>query len=193
MTARNVSPITRLRADLDTRALRRAFTFAAEAHRGQRCETGEPAFAHPVNVARILALAGADEITTIAGILHDTVEDTDATIPELRRLFGPSVSDLVALLTKPCKGVEPPVMSFTDGMLWSPRRLRAVRIKIADRLDNMFTVDALSRARRTKLARESLNYICPIADELDPVVAAVLRRLSWDALKMPAGRAGTSE
>jgi len=185
MTARDVSPITRLRADLDTRALRRAFRFAAEAHRGRRRETGDPAFAHPLNVARILALTGADEIMTIAGILHDTVEDTDVTIAELRRLFGPSVSDLVALLTKPCKGAQPPVMSLTNGTVWSASRLRAVRIKIADRLDNMFTVHALPVARRTRLARESLNYICPVADDLDPIAAIALRRLSWDALKMP--------
>lgn len=182
MIDRGFSTLTARHPDLDTVTVRRAFEVAREAHRQQWRENGEPAFAHPLNVAKILARSRADELTTIAGLLHDTVEDSDLTLEDIRAMFGPRVGELVALLTKPCPGAQPPVMSVPHRWLDKDYGLRALRVKLADRLDNMATVRALSRTRQTKLARESLALLCPVADELDPVTAMVLRRLSKGVL-----------
>jgi GTP pyrophosphokinase len=175
--------VTLLRPDLDTPVVRRAVAFAREAHGAQLRENGALAFTHPLSVAHILARGGADEITTVAGFLHDTVEDTDVTLADVRRDFGRPVEDVVALLTKPCKGVPPPVMSFTTRPSWSATAFRAVRIKIADRIDNMWTAAVLSRARQVKLALESLRLLCPAADRFDPAAAAILRALSWRMIR----------
>lgn len=175
--------ITILRPDLDTPALRRAVVFSREAHAGQWRENGDPAFTHPLSVARILALSGADETTIIAGVLHDTVEDSEVTLADLHRGFGSPVADLVALLTKPCSGVPPAVMALTLRPSWCPAALRALRVKIADRIDNMGTVAALSRTRQKRLALESLRLLCPAADRFDPNAAALLRRLSWRVVR----------
>jgi len=175
--------ITLLRPDLDTPIVRRAITFAREAHAGQWRENGAPAFTHPLSVARILAFSGASEGTTIAGLLHDTVEDTAVTLADIRRGFGSPVADLVALLTKPCNGVPPAVMGLALRPSWRTAAFHALHVKIADRLDNMWTVAVLPRPRRMKLALESLRFLCPAADHVDPSVATLLRRLSWRVVR----------
>ena len=162
------------RAGLDTRALRRAVAAALEAHEGQLRESGAPAVTHPLNVARWVALTGGDvEATTIA-VLHDVPEDTPVGLREVAAMFGPRVADAVALLTKPCRGVPPPAMERVPRERASAAAWRALHVKVADRLDNMLSVAALPQFRRRKLARETLDVLCPLAARIDARVTQML-------------------
>ncbi len=150
----------------------RAYRFAADYHRDQRRRSGEPYINHPVEVALILAKdLRMDEDTICAALLHDTVEDTSATLDQLKGLYGETVADLVDGVTK-LTSVK--VASMDEKQAWNLRKMflamshdiRVVIIKLADRLHNMRTLAALPPDRRIFKARETMDVYAPLADRL---------------------------
>ena len=150
----------------------RAYRFAADYHRDQRRRSGEPYINHPVEVALILAKdLRMDEDTICAALLHDTVEDTSATLEQLKGLFGETVADLVDGVTK-LTSVK--VATMDEKQAWNLRKMflamshdiRVVIIKLADRLHNMRTLAALPPDRRLFKARETMDVYAPLADRL---------------------------
>ncbi len=150
----------------------RAYRFAAEYHRDQRRRSGEPYINHPVEVALILAHdLRMDEDTICAALLHDTVEDTPATLDEIVSQFGQTVADLVDGVTKL---TQVQVSSMDAKQAWNLRKMflamsrdiRVVIIKLADRLHNMRTLAALPPDRRQFKARETMDVYAPLADRL---------------------------
>ncbi len=149
----------------------RAFRFAAEAHAGQRRESGEEFFLHPYQVAMILAGLGMDAKTIAAGLLHDTVEDAGTTLEQIQAGFGPEVAELVDGVTKLSRiefrfQEDAQVENLRKMFLAMARDLRVPVIKLADRLHNMRTVGALPPDRRVKMADETLDIFAPLAHRL---------------------------
>ncbi len=151
--------------------LERAFAFAGASHKGQCRKSGEPFVLHPVEVSIILADLRLDVDTLTAALLHDVVEDTDATCEDITREFNPQVSELVDGVTKITQ-IE--VENLTDEQAATIRKMfiamskdiRVVVIKLADRLHNMRTLGALREDRRIFKSRETLEIYAPIAHRL---------------------------
>jgi GTP diphosphokinase / guanosine-3',5'-bis(diphosphate) 3'-diphosphatase len=148
-----------------------AYQIGAHAHAGQKRKSGEPYITHPVAVAAILADLGMDAETIIAAILHDTLEDTPLSRPELERDFGPTVATLVDGVTKLDKVMfrslqEAAAESFRKMLLAMARDLRVILIKLADRLHNMRTLGSMDPVSRRRIARETLDIYAPIAQRL---------------------------
>ncbi len=149
----------------------KAYHFADEAHAGQQRKSGEPFVAHPLEVALILADLRMDADTLCAALLHDTVEDTEATADEVSDEFSPTVARLVQGVTKITR-IE--VESLTDEQAATIRKMfvamskdiRVIVIKLADRLHNMRTLEALPEDRRIFKSRETLEIYAPIAHRL---------------------------
>ncbi len=149
----------------------RAFELGEQAHRGQKRRSGEEYILHPVAVASILAGMRMDHQTITAAILHDTVEDTEISLDDLKREFGPQVARLVDGVTKLDKmkyrtRQEADAESFRKLLLAMSRDLRVIFIKLADRLHNMRTIDAMSVDARRRISGETLEIYAPIADRL---------------------------
>ena len=151
--------------------LRRAFDYANAAHKGQLRKSGEPYISHPIEVALILVSLRMDAETLVAALLHDVVEDTDATYDDIAAAFGDDVAQLVDGVTKISR-IE--VESLTAEQAETIRKMfvamskdiRVVVIKLADRLHNMRTLGALREDRRIFKANETLEIYAPIAHRL---------------------------
>jgi GTP pyrophosphokinase len=157
------------RAEVDL--LRRAFEFSAKAHEGQRRHSGEPFLQHPLNVAEIVAFLKLDVPSIVAGLLHDTVEDTTATIQEIEENFGKEVARLVDGLTKISKiefksHEDKQAENFRKMVLSMAEDLRVVLIKLSDRLHNMRTLGALPEHKQRRIAQETLDIYAPLANRL---------------------------
>ena len=149
-----------------------AYMFAAKKHERQRRRSGEAYINHPVEVALILAHdLRMDEDVLCAALLHDTVEDTDASLDDLRSLFGDAVAELVDGVTK-LTSIEVDSMDAKQALnlrkmfLAMSKDMRVVIIKLADRLHNMRTLAALPPDRRVFKARETMDVYAPLADRL---------------------------
>jgi guanosine-3',5'-bis(diphosphate) 3'-pyrophosphohydrolase len=156
-------------ADLDV--LRRAYAFSCEAHLKQKRKGGEPFIEHPLAVAAMLSDMHLDSNTIAAGLLHDTVEDTDVTVTEIRELFGDDIAFLVEGLTKLSqielkKKEEAQAENFRKMFLAMAENIRVMLIKFADRLHNMKTLEHLPEERRKSIARETLEIYAPLANRL---------------------------
>jgi GTP pyrophosphokinase len=159
--------------EYDEDLLRHAYVFAAKRHQGQVRRSGESYLVHPLTVAWILAEMELDETAIAVGMLHDILEDTDATAAELEEEFGPEVTRLVAALTK-ISTFESSFSSheateaenFRRLLLASTDDARVILIKLADRLHNMRTLGFLKRERQVAIARETLDIYAPIANRL---------------------------
>jgi RelA/SpoT family (p)ppGpp synthetase len=149
----------------------RAYLFGAEAHQGQARQSGEPYIYHPIAVARILAGMRMDYKGLMAAILHDVIEDTATGKEHLAEIFGEDVAQLVDGVSKltqidfPSRA-EAQAASFRKMMLAMTRDIRVILIKLADRLHNMRTLDAMSPAKRRRISRETLEIYAPIANRL---------------------------
>jgi GTP pyrophosphokinase len=157
------------RAEVDL--LRRAFDFSAKAHAGQVRHSGEPFLQHPLNVAEIVAFLKLDVPSIVAGLLHDTVEDTSATIQEIEENFGKEVARLVDGLTKISKiefksHEDKQAENFRKMVLSMAEDLRVVLIKLSDRLHNMRTLGALPEHKQRRIAQETLDIYAPLANRL---------------------------
>jgi RelA/SpoT family (p)ppGpp synthetase len=155
----------------DVDVVQRAFGFAAQAHQGQTRHSGEPFIYHPLAVAQILADMGMDPDTVAAALLHDTVEDTSVSLEDIAAAFGQDIARLVEGVTK-VSGIAARGKAATEAenlrrlILAAVDDLRVILIKLADRLHNMRTVDALTPERRLRMARETLDIYAPLANRL---------------------------
>ncbi len=162
--------------DEQINTLSSAIDFATNAHFGQKRKSGEPYITHPLIVADTLISWGMDIDSVLAGILHDTVEDTDATLEQIGELFGSDVSQLVDGVTKvsqtssEMKNLENYLPKTKDNLskllIAVGQDVRVVIIKLADRLHNLMTLKYLSSEKQVKVARESLEVFGPMADRL---------------------------
>ncbi|MEU9558473.1 RelA/SpoT family protein [Streptomyces fumanus] len=171
-------------ADLDI--LRRAYLLAESSHRGQTRKSGEPYITHPLAVTLILAELGAETTTLTASLLHDTVEDTDVTLEQVREQFGEEVRYLVDGVTKLEKvdyGAAAEPETFRKMLVATGNDVRVMSIKLADRLHNMRTLGVMRREKQERIARVTRDVLIPLAErlgvqalktELEDLVFAVL-------------------
>lgn len=151
--------------------LHRAYAFSKEAHEKQKRDGGSPFIEHPLCVAAILTDMRMDSTTIAAGLLHDTIEDTDKTVEDIKGLFGKEVAFLVEGLTKLGKmefktSVETYAENFRKIFLAMAKDIRVILVKFADRLHNMRTLEHLGEEKRQKIARETLEIYTPLANRL---------------------------
>ncbi|HWU82072.1 MAG TPA: bifunctional (p)ppGpp synthetase/guanosine-3',5'-bis(diphosphate) 3'-pyrophosphohydrolase, partial [Methylophilaceae bacterium] len=148
-----------------------AYRFSAAAHEGQMRKSGEPYITHPVSVACILAELHMDTPTLVAALLHDVVEDTGVTNQEVADQFGKQVAELVDGLSKLDKiefqsATQAQAENFRKMLLAMSQDVRVILVKLADRLHNMQTMDAMSAEKRRRISRETLDIYAPIANRL---------------------------
>ena len=183
--------------DADEDALNRAYVFAMKKHGAQLRASGDPYYSHPVEVAGILTKFKLDSASIIAGLLHDTVEDTDTTIDEIRSLFGEQVAQLVDGLTKLAmielkSKNDKQAENFRKLLLAMSEDIRVLLIKLADRLHNMRTLHFLQNPeKRARIARETLDIYAPLAErigmqevksELEEIAFAELHKEAHDSI-----------
>ncbi len=157
--------------DPDLALIQRAYVFSARAHEGQMRLSGEPYLAHPLHVAKLLADMRLDEPTVAAGLLHDTVEDTDTTIDEIADLFGEEVADIVDGVTKiSMMDFESKAIAKAENIrkmiLAMAEDIRVLMVKLADRLHNMRTLDFQKNYKQLLIAQETLDIYSPLANRL---------------------------
>ncbi|WP_027177448.1 RelA/SpoT family protein [Maridesulfovibrio hydrothermalis] len=155
----------------DLALIQRAYVFSARAHEGQMRLSGEPYLAHPLHVAKLLADMRLDEPTVAAGLLHDTVEDTDTTIDEIVELFGEEVADIVDGVTKiSMMDFESKAIAKAENIrkmiLAMAEDIRVLMVKLADRLHNMRTLDFQKSYKQQLIAQETLDIYSPLANRL---------------------------
>jgi guanosine-3',5'-bis(diphosphate) 3'-pyrophosphohydrolase len=148
-----------------------AYEFGAEAHEGQSRKTGEPYITHPIAVAQELAEMHLDSQAIMAAILHDTVEDTAASLEEIEEQFGSEVASIVDGVSKLDQiqfrsRAEAQAESFRKMMLAMIEDIRVILVKLADRLHNMQTLGAMPIEKKKRIARETLDIYAPIANRL---------------------------
>ena len=163
--------------DTDSPRVQHAIEIAKIAHEGQLRKNGEPYIIHPLAVKKILEDWGMDEDTVIAGILHDTVEDTDLRLDDIKQEFGESVAFLVDGVTKlstarnGMRDIDTYLPATKDNflrlMIALGDDIRVLIIKLADRLHNLRTLSALPPDKQKKIAKETLEVFAPLADRLN--------------------------
>lgn len=155
----------------DVALIQKAYVFSAAAHAGQVRLSGEPYLSHPLEVSHILAHLRLDAPTIIAGLLHDTVEDTDATIPQIAEQFGQEVGAIVEGVTKISKmnfeskeqaqaeNIRKMILAMADD-------IRVILVKLADRLHNISTLQFQKEHKQRAIAQETLGIYAPLANRL---------------------------
>ncbi|WP_438973706.1 RelA/SpoT family protein [Polaribacter sp.] len=156
----------------DKELIRKAFDIAVDAHSKQRRKTGEPYIYHPIAVAKIVAMEiGLGATSIAAALLHDVVEDTDYTLNDMEQLFGETIARIVNGLTKISRlnkeqDASIQAENFRKMLLTLHDDVRVILIKIADRLHNMQTMDAMPGHKQVKIASETLYIYAPLAHRL---------------------------
>jgi guanosine-3',5'-bis(diphosphate) 3'-pyrophosphohydrolase len=166
-----ISKVLSYYPDADIEILKRAYHFSSEAHSSQKRVEGSPYIEHPVAVASILADMKMDIATIAAGLLHDTIEDTNTTVKDVKDLFGEEVAFLVEALTKLSRiefktKEEAQAENFRKMFLAMSEDVRVILIKFADRLHNMCTLQHLPENKQQRIASETLEIYAPIANRL---------------------------
>ena len=164
---------------VDSKLILRAYNYAVSHHGDQCRKSGEPYIIHPLNVAYILADIGLDDSTICAALLHDVVEDTDATEEDIKREFGEEINELVAGVTKLSNMLftsveEQQAEDYRKMFLAMGKDIRVIIIKLADRLHNMRTLKHLKRERQIANAKETMELYAPLANRLG------LYSLKWE-------------
>ncbi len=191
-----VELVTSYDPDADEDALNRAYVFAMKKHGAQLRESGDPYYSHPIEVAGILTKFKLDCSSIIAALLHDTVEDTDTTVEEVRSLFGDQVASIVDGLTKLAmieqkSGNSKQAENFRKLLLAMSEDIRVLLIKLADRLHNMRTLKYCKPEKRARIARETLDIYAPLAErigmqevksELEEIAFAELYKEAHDSI-----------
>jgi GTP pyrophosphokinase len=158
--------------DADEAMLNRAYVYTVQKHGSQKRASGDPYFSHPVEVAGLMTELKLDQETIITALLHDTVEDTLATVEEVERLFGPEVARLVDGVTKLSKietmsDKERAAENLRKFLLAMSEDLRVLLVKLADRLHNMRTLHYIkSEEKRRRIARETMEIYAPLAERV---------------------------
>ena len=183
-----VERVTKYDPDADEDLLNRAYVYAMKAHGNQKRASGEAYFNHPLEVAAILTEMKLDSATIAAALLHDTVEDTEATHQEIEEKFGPDIAVLVDGLTKIAKldlvtKEAAQAENLRKLLLAMSRDVRVLLVKLADRLHNMRTLDHVKAEKRVRIAQETMDIYAPLAgrmgmqavrDELEDIAFKVL-------------------
>jgi guanosine-3',5'-bis(diphosphate) 3'-pyrophosphohydrolase len=172
-------PGSPLPARLDRELLMRAYRYSARAHTGQKRRSGEDYVVHCVQVARILADLQLDSTTIAAGLIHDVVEDTAITVPDVEREFGPEIAQIVDGLTKignlPFTSKEErQAETYRKLLLSVARDARVIIIKLADRLHNMRTLDWMPEDKKRIIAQETRDIYAPLAHRFG------MARVRWE-------------
>jgi GTP diphosphokinase / guanosine-3',5'-bis(diphosphate) 3'-diphosphatase len=187
-----VEEVLKHHPDEDTSLIEKAYVFSARAHEGQLRLSGEPYLSHPLEVAYVLARMGLGPVTVSCGLLHDTVEDSAATLDELDEYFGEEVTDIVNGVTKIGQ------LSFGDRqtqqaeyirkmILSMSHDIRVLLVKLADRVHNMRTLGFMEPAKQRRIARETLEIYAPLAGRLGMFrLKAELEELSFYYLEPEA-------
>ncbi|MFF8654220.1 RelA/SpoT family protein [Streptomyces huasconensis] len=181
--------------DADLEPLRRAYVLAESSHRGQTRKSGEPYITHPLAVTLILAQLGAEITTLTASLLHDTVEDTDVTLDQVRAEFGDDVCYLVDGVTKLEKvdyGAAAEPETFRKMLVATGNDVRVMSIKLADRLHNMRTLGVMRPEKQARIAKVTRDVLIPLAErlgvqalktELEDLVFAILHPEEYAEVK----------
>ncbi len=158
--------------DSDKKLIRKAFDVSVEAHKDQRRKSGEAYIFHPIGVAKIVASEiGLGATSIAAALMHDVVEDTDVTLEDIKKKFNPKVAQLVEGLTKISQvkkemNISMQAENFRKMLLTLNDDVRVILIKLADRLHNMQTMDAMPEYKQVKIASETLYIYAPLAHRL---------------------------
>ncbi|HEX2879395.1 MAG TPA: bifunctional (p)ppGpp synthetase/guanosine-3',5'-bis(diphosphate) 3'-pyrophosphohydrolase [Polyangiaceae bacterium] len=155
----------------DFAAIEHAYQYAQWAHRNQQRKSGDPYFIHPANVAGLIAELRLDTASICAGLLHDVVEDTEVTLPDVEKQFGGEVAGLVDGLTKLNKinftsREDRQAESFRKMVVAMAQDLRVILIKLCDHLDNMRSLEHVKQASQERVARETFEIYAPLANRL---------------------------
>jgi guanosine-3',5'-bis(diphosphate) 3'-pyrophosphohydrolase len=158
-------------ANVDRELLERAYVFACEAHEHQQRRSGEAFILHPLGVARILAELRRDDATIAAALIHDVVEDTEASIEKVRAEFGEEIARLVEGVTKLTRihfhsREQAQAENYRKMVMAMAEDYRVILIKLADRLHNMRTIEYLGKQKQLQKARETLEVYAPLAHRL---------------------------
>ncbi len=191
-----VEQVTSYDPDADETLLNRAYVYAMKAHGSQKRASGDPYFSHPLAVAAILIDLKLDDATIAAALLHDTIEDTQATKQEIDQLFGPEIAGLVDgltklrqldLITKEAAQAE----NLRKFLLAISDDIRVLLVKLADRLHNMRTLGHMREDKRKRIAQETMDIYAPLAgrigmqgmrDELDDLSFKVLNEEAFETI-----------
>ena len=155
----------------DLEVVQRAYVFSAKVHKGQKRLSGEPYLIHPLEVADTLSKMRLDEETIAVGLLHDVVEDTYASIPELKEMFGDNIATLVDGVTKISK-IESHNLedrqaeNFRKMIVAMAKDVRVILVKLADRLHNMRTLKHQKPERQRRISQETMDIYSPLANRL---------------------------
>ncbi|MBJ7455563.1 MAG: bifunctional (p)ppGpp synthetase/guanosine-3',5'-bis(diphosphate) 3'-pyrophosphohydrolase [Thermoleophilia bacterium] len=174
-----IAEVAEHHADVDRDALRRAYAFAEEHHRTQVRNSGEPFITHPLGCARIAAGLGLDGTAVVAALLHDTVEDTSATLEEIEAGFGAEIAALVDGVTKLSKihfesQEAHQAENYRKLIVSMSSDIRVLVVKLADRLHNMRTLAYMTKPKQIQKAKETLEIYAPLAHRLG------IHSLKWE-------------
>ena len=166
-----ISKIKEHRKKVNTKLIMKAYEYAAQKHKDQTRKSGEKYIIHPLHVAYTLAELGLDDSTICAALLHDVVEDTDATDNDIEKEFGKEIAEMVDGVTKLGKinytsEQEQQVENYRKLFLAMGKDIRVILIKLADRLHNMRTLKHLNREKQIRIARETMDLYAPLANRL---------------------------
>ena len=155
----------------DVELIRKAYDFSARVHQGQKRQSGEPYLIHPMAVAEIITELKLDVPSVVAGLLHDTVEDTLTTLDELKAIFGREITALVDGVTKLGRAnfssrEEKQAENFRKMLLAMGKDVRVILIKLADRVHNMRTLDHMPAEKQVLTAQETLDIYAPLSHRL---------------------------
>ena len=157
---------------LNPEKLHKAYNFAIKAHKNQKRDSGDPYSIHPIAVANILTELKLDSATITTGLLHDTIEDTHATYETIKGEFGQEVADLVDGVTKISVFENQAISNskaenFRKLILATSKDIRVLLVKLADRLHNMRTIDAINKVeKKERIAKETMEIYAPLADRM---------------------------
>ena len=167
-----IDKILQYNKDANVAMLNRAYVFSMKAHGNQKRASGEPYLTHPLEVASILADLRMDDATIVAGLLHDTIEDTLATYDEIKGIFGVEIADLTEGVTKLSKlefnnkKVEQ-AENYRKLFLAMAKDIRVLLVKVADRLHNVRTLSGFSKVeKKRRVAQETMDIFVPLADRI---------------------------
>mgnify|MGYP001187701216 CR=1 FL=1 len=174
-----ISELVSRHPEADEGVVRSAYAFAEHHHREQLRHSGEPYITHPLGCARICADLGLDQVSIVAALLHDTVEDTDATLEDIEREFGPEVATVVDGVTKLSKihfdsQEAHQAENYRKLIISMSSDIRVLVVKLADRLHNMRTLAYMTKPKQIQKARETLDVYAPLAHRLG------IHSLKWE-------------